>query len=365
MFTIFKKQEENISDSELFAQIDDDDIYIAPGYIRKAKAGAAEAIYEIGEAYYARGSDEDFQKAMVWYHKSATKGYPAAINDIGYIYMEGLGVDIDYKLAMEYFLKASEHKLSMAFYNIGYMYHYGLGVSVDFIDAEKWLRQASHQGNTLANNLLGAMYRNGNGVPVDYKLAMVYYKKGKDAGHIESTYQIGYMYEKGLGVSVDKQTALSYYTLIAEKSHDGAQSGVQRLNDEGYFLTDKVVYEISSSETGWQEKGRKRSERRKQLQKFLEEDEEEIQDIVRRVLLLEHEKREMAKKLENEATKTKKLTEKVVKLEDAVSKLGTMLNEMKIDDASTVNIIKEKSSSDVVVEENSDEDSDFLDVKKN
>jgi hypothetical protein len=48
-----------------------------------------------------------------------------------------------------------------------------------------------------------------------------------------------------------------------------------------------------------------------------------------------------------------------------------MFNELKTDEenASTVNITKESekeySSSDVVVEENSDEDSDFLDVKEN
>ena len=45
---------------------------------------------------------------MEWYQKAAAQGYATAQNNIGYLYLNGLGVPQSNDKAIEYFTKAAE-----------------------------------------------------------------------------------------------------------------------------------------------------------------------------------------------------------------------------------------------------------------
>ena len=87
------------------------------------KNGKAEAIYCAASAYaIGLGQEQDMDKAIGLYTKSAKKGYAPAMNSLGLIHMEGIGVKTDYDKARELFEKAVEKNNSDAACNLGTMY---------------------------------------------------------------------------------------------------------------------------------------------------------------------------------------------------------------------------------------------------
>ena len=60
------------------------------------KYGKAEAVYCAASAYaIGLGQEQDMDKAIELYKKSAMKGYAPAMNSLGLAYMEGFGVKTD------------------------------------------------------------------------------------------------------------------------------------------------------------------------------------------------------------------------------------------------------------------------------
>ena len=74
---------------------------------------------------------------------AAQQGDVNAMNYVGEIYEQGLGVQPDYALAVEWFTKAAEKGSSTAMINLGGLYESGKGVSQDMTQAMNWYRKAS------------------------------------------------------------------------------------------------------------------------------------------------------------------------------------------------------------------------------
>ena len=94
----------------------------------------------------------DYAEAMKWYGKAAGAEHPSSIGNIGFMYMEGLGVAKDYARAMKMFRKALDifgtgegHGEIMV--NVGNLYLNGLGVPADEGTARKWFHRAADAGN--------------------------------------------------------------------------------------------------------------------------------------------------------------------------------------------------------------------------
>ncbi|MGD9554065.1 MAG: tetratricopeptide repeat protein [Arcobacteraceae bacterium] len=131
----------------------------------KALLDDAQAQYKLA-IYYEY--NKNFQEALMWYEKSASKEYTPAQNELGNIYLEGrLGIEKDLDKAFEWYQKASDNGYFDAINNLGYMYDLGLGTKQDYLKAAKLYELAASQGSIRAMYNLGIMYKQGQGVKKD------------------------------------------------------------------------------------------------------------------------------------------------------------------------------------------------------
>lgn len=74
---------------------------------------------------------------------AAQQGEVEAMNNVGEIYVQGLGLEPDYATAAEWFRRAAEKGSSTAMINLGSLYEAGKGVPQDTTQAMNWYRKAS------------------------------------------------------------------------------------------------------------------------------------------------------------------------------------------------------------------------------
>jgi len=84
-----------------------------------------------------------YSTALKVWLPAAQQGDVNAMNYVGEIYEQGLGVEPDYALAANWFRKAAEKGSSTAMINLGGLYEGGKGVSKDMTMAMNWYRKAS------------------------------------------------------------------------------------------------------------------------------------------------------------------------------------------------------------------------------
>ncbi len=92
----------------------------------------------------------NYATALKVWLPAAKEGDVNAMNYVGEIYEQGLGVEPDYATAAEWFRRAAEKGSSSAMINLGSMYESGKGVAQDMTLAMNWYRKASGlEGGTL------------------------------------------------------------------------------------------------------------------------------------------------------------------------------------------------------------------------
>ena len=120
-----------------------------------------------------------------------------ALNNLGWMYCNGLGVKQNYPEALTYFHKAACLGSSSAENNLGWMYYNGLGVRQDYSEALSRYRKAADQGNPDAQNNLGWMYENGLAVEQDYAEALYWYHKSANQGNVKAPDNINSLIANG------------------------------------------------------------------------------------------------------------------------------------------------------------------------
>jgi hypothetical protein len=160
---------------------------IPPALLARAKAGDAEAQYEVGHIFASgdKGIEKDDAVAFFWFQKSAEQGNAKGENGVGASYEYGNGVAKNYTQALDWFRKAADQGNADAQHELGYMYENG-GVPKDYAEAMKWFRKAADQGDADAQRNIGTMYENGYGVPKDYSEAMKWFRKAADQGDADA-----------------------------------------------------------------------------------------------------------------------------------------------------------------------------------
>lgn len=131
--------------------------------VKLAEQGNAEAQYKLGCS-----ATKDYTQAAAWFRRAAEQGFAPAQNDLGWMYVKGLGVAQDYKKAFSWFTKAAIQGHASAQGALGWMYDSGQGVVQDYKQAASWYRKAAEQGVGEAQASLGVRYAEGQGVPQDY-----------------------------------------------------------------------------------------------------------------------------------------------------------------------------------------------------
>ena len=91
------------------------------------------------------------------FRRAADQGDAHAQNNLGIMYLNGLGVTQDYRQALELFRRVADQGLAGAQFNLGGMYLNGLGVPRDRNRAIEYLVLAARQGHERAQSLLAEL----------------------------------------------------------------------------------------------------------------------------------------------------------------------------------------------------------------
>ena len=249
-----------------------------------------EALVELGyRLEKGHDFDQDYGKAMELYTLAGAEGNSTAMNNIGWLYLNGLGVNRNLKAAVEWFEKAAQYdntraminlgnicegygrddesnpdyKGAMKWYtkatqlgdqkaklNLGNLYHYGHGVRKNYRKAAEIYKELAMSGYTEGYFYMGLYFQKGFHFKQNYDAARYFYEMGAAANDSLSMMNLGAMYGKGLGVEVDHQKALYWYIEAGKRGDTLAY-----VNIGWFFETGRAVKQDYKLAIDWYKKG--------------------------------------------------------------------------------------------------------------
>ncbi|MDG2278460.1 MAG: hypothetical protein P8L31_10920 [Pseudomonadales bacterium] len=176
---------------------------------------------ERSRAYYLRGfsfiaqnlpvsARKDFNRALEF-----NPSNPAALVELGRLYMAGSGVEKDATLAVRLFQQAADLDYPPGHFHIGYAYLLGEGVEKNLLKARQILATAAEEGHGFAMLSLAASYREEHVAIPEPELAIEWYEKAFEAGESKALLSIGYMYANGEVGEPDIEKALAAFRKAA------------------------------------------------------------------------------------------------------------------------------------------------------
>jgi TPR repeat protein len=185
----------------------------------------ADASAQIGYVYLnGLGIASDLATARNWSNDASMMGNALGQDTMGRILREGVeGSAPDYAGAYKQFSAAAAQGCALAQNDLGDLYSRGNGVERDYATAMAWYRKAADQNDSMGENNVGSMYNWGRGVPIDPKQAVAWYVKAARQGNPYSQGALGYMYQTGSGVERDLVKAANCYQSGAKQGYAEAQ----------------------------------------------------------------------------------------------------------------------------------------------
>lgn len=177
---------------------------------------------ERSRAYYLRGfsfladnmpvsARKDFNRALEF-----NAANPAALVELGRLYMAGKGTDKNPELAVSLFRESADLDYPPGRFHIGYAYLLGEGVEKNLLKAREILTLAAEEGHVFAMMSLAASYRKEHVALPEPDRALAWYEKARDAGEGKALLAMGYMYANGEVGEPDQQRALENFQAAAD-----------------------------------------------------------------------------------------------------------------------------------------------------
>lgn len=126
-------------------------------YLKQVSQQSHHAIYLRALLYDAGyGVKQDFEMAFILMRDAASKGNSKAIYQVGWRFLEGVGVTTNYDNALQWLRMAADSPfyITEARYDLGRMYELGMGVDKDLAKAISWYEKAAQQGHQKAKEKL-------------------------------------------------------------------------------------------------------------------------------------------------------------------------------------------------------------------
>jgi TPR repeat protein len=203
------------------------------------------------------------QEAARWYRRAGDSGYPAALNSLGNMYLEGKLGQADPNKARELFERSAKQNDADGIAWLGLLYERGAGVTknletarAQFVkaantgntwsmrhlaqlliagqlrpheddEARKWLMKAAQRGDSSAMTDLGDNYRRARfGGPPDFAAAREWFEKAAERGNAAAMFQLGFAYDAAQGVPRDYGIARGWYEKAAERGYAAAKRNI-------------------------------------------------------------------------------------------------------------------------------------------
>lgn len=232
---------------------------------------------------------QNYEMALRCYELAAQYGDVQAVNNLGWLTLNGFGVERNTEKATEFFLRAAKKRNSTAMVNLGNLYESGtLGGQPDYKQAYFWYKKAADEGDPVglfnyANCFhhgwgvrknrkkafsifemlavewdetepdicfyMGLYYQEGYAVARDYTAALGWYEMGAYQDDMRCFNQLGVMYAKGLGVPKDIVKAMEYYQKAAELGDTLAYANV------GWLYESSKEFKNMDAALEWYRKG--------------------------------------------------------------------------------------------------------------
>ncbi len=195
------------------------------------------------------GAPVDASSAARWFRRCADSGNPVAQTQLGFMYLEGVGVERDVHEAFRWLLRASSSGNAQAQFNLSIMYLSGAGVTPDPEQAFRWLVRAAEAGCPQAQMNLGLVYIKGAQffphVQRDPKKGMRWMREAANHRLLCAEYNLGVLYFNGIGTTAKASEAEYWFTRA--NSHVGDNG---KLIDAALFCsgsTDSSDLEIAKT----------------------------------------------------------------------------------------------------------------------
>lgn len=169
------------------------------------------------------GHGIDYEKAAYWYAKGVKEGSTCAMNNLGYMYMQGAGVQKDNSSAFALFQLSAEKGDPEGAFAAGYMTERGWGTEYNVRRAFGFYAMAAEKGYAPAENAVGTMFESGAGVEKSYEKAFKWYELAARDGDLNALYNLADKYRQGKGTAQDNGKAFELFGQAARKGNAYAQ----------------------------------------------------------------------------------------------------------------------------------------------
>jgi localization factor PodJL len=171
---------------------------------------------------------------------AAANGDPSAEFEVAARLAEGRGVEQDFKQAVIWYQRSASRGFAPAQYRLGTLYERGLGVKAELGRAKAWYRSAAEKGNIKAMHNLAVL--SAGSVPSDYKTAAHWFTEAADRGVRDSQFNLAVLLESGIGVQQDLKAAYGWFKIAAQSGDKEAPRRIEQLRHR------LVAAEISTGE---------------------------------------------------------------------------------------------------------------------
>jgi TPR repeat protein len=212
----------------------------------KAEKGDAKAELALGNIYcncedYPSPPNHNYAEALKWFRKAADQGNAEGQDELGKMYLHGLGVARNASEAANWFRKSAEQGNAEAELGIAITY-LSSSATRDINQALKWARKSAEHGNGEAEEFLGMTYHYGEeDVPRDYAEALKWLRKAVTHDNADAQYDLGEMYEKGEGVTKDYGEAVHLFQKAAAQGESMAQRDLGVMYATGHGVPRDIV----------------------------------------------------------------------------------------------------------------------------
>lgn len=152
-------------------------------YEKAAKLGHEKSILKTAQLYLEK---LNVDAAVKWFRRSKD---PEAMNALGIMHLNGVGVARSDKLAFDYFHKAAHLGNYEAQYSLAELYYRGQGVSQDYVLAAKWFRESAFYLGR-AQLMMGNISADGQGVPASQEQSIFWWRQAAEIGVQDAQYNL-------------------------------------------------------------------------------------------------------------------------------------------------------------------------------
>ncbi|MCP8940004.1 hypothetical protein NK718_15870 [Alsobacter sp. SYSU M60028] len=154
--------------------------------------------------------------------RAARAGNADAAYEVGVRLADGQGVPRDARSAFKWFEYAAELGLAPAQYRVGAALEKGVGVNADPTQAKAWYLRAAEKGHLRAMHNLGVLFADGAGAAPDYAAAAQWFRRAADLGLRDSQYNLAILTARGIGGPQNLAEAWTWFALAAAQGDDDA-----------------------------------------------------------------------------------------------------------------------------------------------